>query len=267
MKKIKLEKLDKTKEKFFNSKFIKKAEKYIKKHSLIQYFLIGFALFILAAIFTAQLKTVSTSSELIKGKRESDLITDLTTLRQQYDELKIQDEKNIKVVKEYKSNASNNSELIASMKEDLNHAMLISGLETVVGEGIVVTIDDGDKVLSGEENIETILVHDSDILSIVNELKASGAEAISVNGQRIIAMTSIRCVGPVIQVNGIKIAAPFNIKAIGNSKYLDSALNIKGGIIDTYEAYGIKIKLKRDNKITIEKYDGTLSFKAAKVVD
>lgn len=266
-KKIKLKKLDNIKTKIDTSRFIKQAEGYIKKYSIIQYTLIGFAIFILVAVFTAQLKTVSTSDEIVKGKRESDLIDEITKLRIQYTELKEESDKNEKIVEEYKNSASNNNSLIASMKEELNLAESLAGLKTVEGEGIIITLEDGDKLVSQTDNIETILVHDTDISSIVNELKAAGVEAISINGQRVIATTAIRCVGPVIQVNGEKVAAPFYIKAIGNSKKLESGLNIKGGIIDIYEGYGIKIDLKREKKITIDKFDGTLKFKVANVVD
>lgn len=264
-KKVKLKKLDNIRSKVDTSKIIRQAEGYIKKYRIVQYTLIGFALFILAAVFTAQIKTVNTTNEIVNGKREADLIDEITKLRVQYNQLKEENEKNKEIVTEYKSSASNNNTLIASMQEELNVASTLSGLKTVKGEGVIVTMDDGDKTLTSDANVETILVHDSDVLAVVNELKAAGAEAISINGQRVIASTSIRCVGPVIQVNGVKVAAPFYIKAIGNSKYLESALNIKGGVIDTYEAYGIKIDLKTENKITIDKFDGALKFEVAEV--
>ncbi len=266
-KKIKLTKLDNIKKKMDTSHLVNETKIYIKKYNIIKYVLIGFAVFILSAVFTAQFKTVSTSSEISKGKREADLIDEITRLRIQYTELKEDNEKNKEIVEEYKNNSSNNNSLIASMKEELTVAGALSGLKTVDGEGIIVTLEDGDRILTPETNIETILVHDSDILALVNELKAAGAEAISINGQRVIASTSIRCVGPVIQVNGIKVAAPFYIKAIGNSKYLESALNIRGGILDNYKAYGIKIDLKREKKIRIDKFDGTLKFKVANIID
>lgn len=267
VKKTKLKKLDNLKHKMYSSHIIRKAEGYLKKYSIIQYTLIAFALFILAAVFTAQIKTVSTTDEIVKGKREGDLIDEITRLRIQYTETKEENDKNKKIVEDIRKEASNDNSLIASMQEDLNLTGALSGFKKVEGEGVIVTLEDGDKLLTQNANLETILVHDSDILAIVNELKASGAEVIAVNGQRVIATTSIRCVGPVIQVNGVKVAAPFYIKAIGNSKYLESALNIKGGIIDTYEAYGIKIKLTREKKLSIEAFDGTLKFKVAKIVD
>ena len=146
------------------------------------------------------------------------------------------------------------------MKTSLEHANLLAGLTKVKGEGIVVIIKD-----STDTNIpiEAGLVHDTDIMSIVNELKAAGAEAISVNGERILSTTAIRCVGPTIQINGTKVASPFHIKALGNAKYLESALNIKGGVADSLKSYGIQVEISTDEGIIIDKYDETLVLKYA----
>ena len=121
------------------------------------------------------------------------------------------------------------------------------------GEGIIVTLADGQKSDS--------LVHDSDVLTVVNELKAAGAEAICINNQRIISTSAIRCVGPVIQVNYQKVAAPFEIKAIGNAQYLESALTIKNGISDVMRNLGVGINITRHDKVDIPKYEGSLNFK------
>ena len=101
-------------------------------------------------------------------------------------------------------------------------------------------------------------------MTVVNELKAAGAEAISVNDQRIISTSAIRCVGPVIQVNYQKVATPIVIKAIGNAQYLESAMNIKNGIVDLLKGTaGIGITVSRESEVTIPKYDGVLSFRTA----
>ena len=103
-------------------------------------------------------------------------------------------------------------------------------------------------------------------MSIVNELRAAGAEAISVNGERILSTTAIRCVGPTIQINGTKVASPFHIKAIGNAKYLESALNIRGGVVDNLRSYGILVEIATSDGIVIDKHDDTLVLKYAKEV-
>ena len=105
------------------------------------------------------------------------------------------------------------------------------------------------------------------MLTVVNELKAAGAEAISVNGQRIISTSAIRCVGPVIQVNYQKVAAPFEIKAIGNAQYLESAMNIKNGVVDMLKQLGVGISMTREKEVNIPKYEGNLTFKTAVTVN
>jgi len=246
---------------------IKKINDFMKKNAIWQYILMGLAVFALTFIFVAQLNTVNLSEETIQGKREAELIDDLTALKMEYEELKEENDKNLKIVEEYKTSASNNSTLINSLTEQLNQMAALSGMKDVKGEGIVVTVDDSDMAISDNISTESMLIHDTDLRAIVNELNAAGAEAISINGQRIVSSTAIRCVGPVIQVNGIKVAAPFSIKAIGNAKYLESALNIKGGLVDSFEVYGIKINITNEKSITISKYDGKLGFSKATVVE
>jgi len=246
---------------------VKKINDFMKKNAVWQYILIGLAVFALSFIFMAQLNTVNKSEETIQGKREAELIDDLTALKTEYEELKQENEKNLKIVEEYKTSSSNNSTLINSLNDQLNQMAALSGMKDVKGEGIVVTVDDSDMAVSENISTESMLIHDTDLRAIVNELNAAGAEAISINGERILANTAIRCVGPVIQVNGEKVAAPFSIKAIGNAKYLESALNIKGGIVDSFEVYGIKIDITTEKSITISKYDGKLSFSKATVVE
>ena len=142
------------------------------------------------------------------------------------------------------------------MRNQINTLSLLAGTTDVTGEGIIITLYDG----SGANS----LVHDSDVLTVVNELRVAGAEAISVNDQRIITTSAIRCVGSVIQVNYQKVAAPFVIKAIGNAQYLESAMTIKNGVIDVLNGYGLKVTLSRESDIAIQKYDGALSFNFAK---
>lgn len=232
----------------------------LNKYSVVPYTIIGIALFLLAMMLVAQIKTVSNTEEVLAGKREAELSEELINLQNEYKTLKSKYEENEKIVEEYKNNASNNSELVASMKSSIETYSILAGATDVSGEGIVVTLDDGDTISEGSD----VLVHDSDILTVVNELKAAGAEAISVNGQRIIATTAIRCVGPVIQINYQKVAAPFEIRAIGNAQYLESAMTIKNGVVDVLKKYGINVKVERNKNLVVEKYQGTLKTNEAK---
>ena len=81
---------------------------------------------------------------------------------------------------------------------------------------------------------------------VVNELKASRRQKpISVNGERITAMSEIRCAGTTILVNWIKISSPFEIKAIGNPDMLESGLTMKGGYFLNFKGLDMQINLQK----------------------
>lgn len=242
---------------------IKKMKLFFEKNSIPTYLVIGIALFFLSMMLAAQMKTISNTEEVLAGKREAQLADDLVSLQKKYNDLKTEYEKSQEIVNEYQTNASTNDSLISSMNTELRDLSLLAGTTDIKGEGIIITLTDGIKTNTNLEINADALVHDSDVLTVVNELKAAGAEAISVNGQRIIATSAIRCVGPVIQVNYQKVAAPFEIKAIGNAQYLESAMNIKNGIVDTLKKLGIGVSLSRQSDIKIPKYEGSFTFDKA----
>lgn len=127
------------------------------------------------------------------------------------------------------------------VNEELTRSNMALGLRAVTGPGIVVTLRDAKaippeiKQLSPESQVEFLKpynIHDADILTVINELRSAGAEGVSVNGQRIVPWTAIRCVGPTVLVNTVPIAPPFEIKAVGNKDTMMSALLINGGARD-----------------------------------
>lgn len=163
-------------------------------------------------------------------------------------------------LREKLTNVDNESQLTADLQDELRKSNMAAGLTTVIGPGIIVTLNDNPKALPPGENPNAYLVHDSDILSIVNEIKASGAEAISVNDQRIMAMSEIRCAGTTILVNWNKIGPPFVIKAIGNQQLLESGLSIKGGKLEELNTFGLQTQLVRSDNIEIPAYTGAMKF-------
>ncbi|MDD3893830.1 MAG: DUF881 domain-containing protein, partial [Syntrophomonadaceae bacterium] len=123
-----------------------------------------------------------------------------------------------------------------------------------------LTINDSSRTLQNDENISSGLIHDQDLLIIVNELKASGAEAISVNGERIAAMSEIRCAGTTILINWNKIAPPFSIKAIGDPDMLESGLMIKNGYLESLKLLGFPVNIQKADKVEIPAYKGRVKF-------
>lgn len=140
-------------------------------------------------------------------------------------------------------------------------AAIEAGTSAVEGPGVIVTVADSSKKAVSGENGNLYIVHDEDMLRIINELRAAGAEAISINGQRIVATTEIRCAGPTISVNNVRSAPPFEVRAIGDSETLENALKMRGGVIETLGVWGIKIDVDKKTSMIIPAYNRTDDFK------
>lgn len=134
-----------------------------------------------------------------------------------------------------------------------------AGLTPVKGRGIVVTIADSKMKVKVGENPNLYLIHDEDILKIVNELKAAGAEAISINDQRLVARSEIRCVGPTITINRKSFASPYIIKAIGKPDTLAGALELRGGVVESLKVWGIDLQIAKEDNIIVPGYDGSFT--------
>jgi len=134
------------------------------------------------------------------------------------------------------------------------------------GTGIIVKMDDSNKAANDKENQNLYLIHDDDLLRVINELRAAGAEAISVNGQRLIDTSEIRCAGPTLSVNNVRSSAPFEIHAIGEKKTLEKAIKMRGGVEDTLKVWGIQLEVEISDFVYIPPYKGDHSHVYAKVV-
>ncbi len=156
------------------------------------------------------------------------------------------------------------------LRDELQNAKFQAGLLEARGEGVQVLLQDSRKRPTddaGPELQDEYIVHDYDIRDFVNELLASGAEAVSVNDQRVIANTSIRCVGPSIQVNNAPMAAPFVITAIGPAKDMESALRMPGGVVDQFrvlEDLSDMVKIYRKKDLRVPAYSGSTRYRYAR---
>lgn len=143
-------------------------------------------------------------------------------------------------------------------QEKINKYEAFLGMTDVKGQGIIVTVSDNDGYNRQNNSFASIdasnyLVHDGNLVAIVNELKAAGAEAISINDKRITESTAITCAGNVIQVNGEKVGSPFVIKAIGQKDLLYGEITKSGGTIYKLKKYGVITEIKKYDDIEISK--------------
>ena len=163
---------------------------------------------------------------------------------------------------------SGSSSQAKTLNESLQEVKSFSGLTELEGPGIVIFLKDSGRTAgSGFGNAETgDIIHDTDVLRVVNELQASGAEAIAVNEHRITGRASFRCVGPTILVNDIKISSPIEIRAIGDPKTLLGAMNLPGGILaDIRQTDPSMVEINEVKKMTLKPYTGSTSARFGKV--
>ncbi len=156
-------------------------------------------------------------------------------------------------------------DLTTNLKEQLETYEMLAGKTDIKGKGIIVTLRDNtddDKNNDGRNNLFS-LVHDADISNIVNELLSVGAEAISVNDERLVATSEIKADGPLIIINNNKITNPFIIKAIGDPDVLERTLKRKDGIGEQLQTFGLLAAMEKAETLTISKYRGELQMKYA----
>ena len=155
---------------------------------------------------------------------------------------------------------------LQELQEQLKQSKIIAGLTPVAGKGIIITVDDNteDFKVNSQSDPNRSLVHYEHLLNIVSELKVGAAEAISINGLRLITSSEIRCVGNTILINTTRIAPPFEIRAIGSPKLLaEISLN---GELEILRASNYPVSLQEEDEVIIPAYKGSLQFSYAKTV-
>lgn len=228
---------------------------------------LGIICFLLCFMMTLQIRTIKQSdADILKLKNENELRDEINQWKDQYDNANDKITELNNKITEYQNASSQRSETVALLKEELDDLSILAGLTSVKGQGITVTLDDTaakEKIMldAGFFDPNVYVIHDSDILLVINELRAAGAEAISVNGQRVAANSEIRCVGPVISINNVRLAAPFTISAIGDSTSLANALKLRGGVIDSIQEADIDVTVEKKEEIIIPKLERVIEYK------
>ena len=227
---------------------------------------LGIMCFALTAGICIQIKTVKDANKIAGASGiNSELKSEVLIWKEKYDEAYKKLETSEKELEKQREEASKKDTTSSESERALKLANAVIGTTDVQGKGIIITVADNKNVtsesISALDSISNYLIHDSDLLTLVNELKNAGAEAISINNQRIILTTPIICGGNTININGERIGSPFEIKAIGSPEALAN-LSRPGGYLSKLEKRGIKVgTIKKSNSITIPKYTGVLNFK------
>lgn len=228
----------------------------MKKGQITITITIGLVICILTAVIFVQFKTINqTDITSLENMREDELRTEISNFKQKVEEISKEVADTDSKIAEYQKAINTNKEASELLSKELEQQNNILGKNSVKGSGIVVTLTDTEvQKISGE-----------DLRALLNELRVAGAEAISINGQRIVYDSYIVDIGTTyISINGERTVSPYEVKAIGNPTYLESGLSKKQyGFIDTKLEEGKDVTLKRENNITIDKYNGDLNMEYA----
>lgn len=228
---------------------------------------IGIMCFLLTIGIVVQLNTIKEASKTVGTENTKNSLRDeVLKWKERYDSTYASLLKEEQELENQRTEATKNDANSSKTEEELKTANKLLGLTDVTGPGVTITIADSKIETSqtiGEIYVKYLLVHSTDLIQVVNELKNAGAEAISINDERIVLTTSITCDGNVVLINGEKVGSPFVIKAIGYPERL-LGLTRPGGFLETMKKDGIEIEIKKSDKITIEKYNGVLKSKYLK---
>lgn len=230
---------------------------------------VGLLVMLLAFVIPVQLRSMQRNEALESSQFErvdvlqQKLLSEQEKLAKANEQLKQYEDD----LEELRTAAAENSGYSEALLQQLKRAQLLAGLTDVEGPGVTVTLTDSSMEASGLNTESAYILHDEDILLVLNELFAAGAEAVSINGERILATSEIRCAGPTVSINNTRYGTPFVIQAIGDSDTMISALNLRGGIKELLQTFGIQVTIQKESHVLVPRYKGAITFQYAQTVE
>lgn len=225
----------------------------MEKEKKIMIVTISIMSFILVCVMFMQFKVVNeTDIAQIESMREDELQVAVEEWKEKYEEAYKKLEDTNKKINEYEEKVQNNTETRELVDKELSEAKKNFGLTDVSGEGIVITLTNTDERSYTAYNL----------LDLINELRAAGAEAISINNERITNISDIVDISTShIRINSNNVSSPYVIKAIGDKTYLKSALTIKNGYFDLKQKEEYSIDIQEKTNIKINAYSKEVDLK------
>lgn len=226
-----------------------------------RYFAVSLVAVVLGVMLAVQFRTTSTPVASAPMNREQELIMEKKSLEK--DLLQVREEIVDLSIKLDKAGAGEN-EAGEVLERELLRIKRFAGLVPVSGPGVEILIQSPPRQanLGADQTLKTIL--DEDLLKVVNILRTGGAEAISVNDQRLLATSEIRLAGNHININATPLSPPYHIAAIGDTAAMLSRLEIRDGHVEYLRESGVSVTVQAEEKITIPAYKGTIDFEHSK---
>ncbi len=212
----------------------------------------------LVSLINIQFRTVEETNSIgIESMREDELRQEILNWKTKYNELDEKIQSNNLKIQEYSNTVQNNQQSSELLDKELQEYNMLVGKTNVIGDGIILKLTDNKEMSFTASNI----------IYLINELKYAGAEAISINNERIINSTDIVGINnnQYILVNGERIVGPYEVKAIGNKEEFDKILNFENsGFIPYYKNKGYTIESDFQSNIRINAYSKEITLKYLK---
>ena len=216
---------------------------------------------LLALAFRAP--SVDPSARLPDQYRLADLIErqqkSATALRQDVEELRAD-------VERLRADAASRSDA-GPRESDLDAVGTVAGLVAVRGPGLRVTLDDSGLEESPTDNVNDLVVHSQDVQAVVNALWRAGAEAIAINGQRLVGTSAVLCVGNTLLLNGTVHSPPYAISAIGPARDRFEADRLVRRLRADAARFGLRFSVERTGDLAVPAFEGATSFRYARPVE
>jgi uncharacterized protein YlxW (UPF0749 family) len=226
---------------------------------------IVFVTVLLAAAVTAQLKA-SLVPNSNRVARDQQLVTSARTLEADNVSLRAQ-------LQSIQDQIKRDNERLAKTSQEAMQAQLSTrdqkeraGMTKVSGPGISVELGNGNDPHVPSDNRRDWLVKYLDIQDVVNQLWSANAEAISVNGQRVVTTSSFYVAGSDVLLNGVHLTAPYRIEAIGDGGHLNEVLSNAGNLAELKsrsDLYQLKLRWQTEHNLTLPAYDGAFTVRSA----
>jgi len=164
----------------------------------------------------------------------------------------------------YEQGAAQGREQLEILSKHLERLRALAGHTHVAGPGLTVELDDSPLPLRPGDDPNTVILHYTDLQGVVNDLFASGAEAVAINGERVVSATGLNCVGTTIICNAKRLAPPYQVIAIGPPEEMLAYLERPDSVVQALRAFAFPVKITKAVRVGVPAFRGSYRFTHAR---
>ena len=209
--------------------------------------------------------------EPLPSESRQEMLNRMSKLEEENEQLRTEIEQSRANISQLEGSLMADQETSAELSDALTRYRILAGLDPVHGPGIRLTLSEQTTEVPQSTEVAPYLIHQEDLLNIVNELWLAGAEAIAIRSrgrtERLIMASTIRCVGSLIDVNNTRMTPPFDIFAIGEPDELSNALTMPRGVLEPLQFFNIQWEIVKMDDMELPAYSGLTLLEYAQPVE